>query len=532
MADDTAPWEMTTHQARALALWAPPVVSADADVEPRRNVSTGRSRELSMESAFGANALRIHRDNVVGIQFTLQAKPLIDALGISVEAGADWARMVEREWYAYANSVTFDCDASRVQTFPWLMHTAYSTYFQSGEAVATIEWKESAGGYNTCMLLIEPDRLSQPMNRPATSRFRRGIETDRDGAPLAYHIRVTHPSDARFGGDFRDIYRWRRVPRQTQWGRMRVLHMIDRFRPDMRRGITTILAAIAPLKMLDTHALTELEASIVQAGFAATITSEMDTEEVHSTVLGAIPEGDIAAQTAGARSLEYMQTIAPYYKELRLRPGGQNVVHLLPGEKLEMTKPNHPGLAFEAFQQAFVRRVAAAVGVSTEQLSRDFSKMSFASARQSLTDIWRHFLRCREMIVRQLALPFYAAWLEEAIDTGRVTLPDGSLGTLEDFVRLRPALIGRSTFVSWGQPSIDPVKEVKGREMALASRLTTLADEAMADGRDSDEILEQTARERARMKALGIPLPEEIAQMGRGAGDGMGEALGEGSPNE
>src|SRR5690606_21900663 len=112
-----------------------------------------------------------------------------------------------------------------------------------------------------------------------------------------------------------------------------------------------------------------------------------------------------------------------------------------------------------------------------------FSRASYASARMSLLDIWRHFLRMRAMLIGQIALPFFGAWLEEQIDSGRLPLPDGRKGTLEDFLTYRRALV-RGTFHSWGMPQVDPVKERKGQELALSAGLSTLADEAAAEGKD------------------------------------------------
>lgn len=491
------------NRPREALIWAPRVASAEADHHPRRRaIATGRAREASIEQAYGANALRIHRDSVVGIHFRLALRPDADLLGMDPKAVSEWARLVEREWEAYANGMTFDADAQRKQTFSFLMHTTYASFLTSGEALGLVKWKESLGGSFTCLHMIEPERLSQPRGEPERPTFQRGIESDEDGAPIAYHIRDRHPADGLV--DSAPVDKWTRVPRTTAWGRPLVLHMYDHFRPDMRRGISAFMSALPLLKMVDEHDSAELQAAIIQAGFAAVIKTELDHKEALG-LLGAAPEAQQVNNRA-ADVLAYMQGIAPYHKEMGLTINGSGVAHLLPGEQLEIVKPAHPGLAFEAFQGALVRKLAAALGTSAESLSRDFSRTSYASARMSLLDIWRHFLRMRAMLITQFAMPFFGAWLEEQIDRQRIPLPDGRNGTLEDFLNLRRALV-RGTFHSWGMPQVDPVKERKGQELALASGLTTLADEAAAEGKDWEDIMEQRKREADYAAELGLPNP-------------------------
>src|SRR5580765_946086 len=113
---------------RSLSLWMPRLISAETQNQPHRGLSTARSRDLAMSSAYAANALRIHRDNVIGPRFTLALPPMYQLLGVSRDAANEWSLLAEREWEAYASSPTFDCDAARALTFPWLLHMAYWSF--------------------------------------------------------------------------------------------------------------------------------------------------------------------------------------------------------------------------------------------------------------------------------------------------------------------------------------------------------------------------------------------------------------------
>lgn len=517
--------ENFTRGRRQVSGWRPRLSSAEADHGPGRDLASARARDIALNSAYGANALRIHRDSVIGPSFRLALRLNYEALGISAEAARVWASEREKDWESYANSLTFDSDAERKRTFAWQMHTAYATLLQSGEAVGIIKWKPSFSGYHTCMLLIEPERLSQPMGAIETARFRRGIEMDEDGAPIAYHIRRAHPNDNVAGRSVLDTMMWDRVDRYTPWGRPNLLHMFDQQRAGMIRGISQFKAMLRPTKLLDTADEAELEAMIMQAGFAVAVQTELDHEQAMG-ILGAKPSNGLPGDQSVHPSLSYMQGVAPYHDEMSIEVNGAKAIHLLPGEKLSTIKPEHPGLAYADFQGGMIKKLAAASGTSTESLSRDFSKASYAGLRMSLEDIWRHFLRQREMVTRQKGLPFVSCWFEEGIDTRRFPLPNGKFGSLEDWAEVRNAVLARSTFMSWGKPAIDPIKERKGQQIAMSARLTTLMDEAAADGRDYEEILDQQMHEREAMRARGIPLPEEMGEDGR-VQDTRGEDVGE-----
>lgn len=512
-------WYTESAHSRALELWRPPLRSAEVDYERRRPLTAGRARDVVMSSAFGANAARIHRDNVVGPRFTLALRPLADLLKITPEQAKTWSRLVEREWSAYAQSPTFDCDAQRMLTFPGMLHMAYWAFLTGGEALGVFKWKLGMStGYNTCVQMVEAERLSTPPDKELDKRIRNGIELDDDGMPVAYHIRKVHPSDMLVAPDA-DGFKWERVARFEPWGRPKVLHMFDRFRPDMQRGISAFVTALRGLKMVDEYNQAELESAVLKAGFAAVVKTELAKKDL-GPALGAPADLGPAESKEAEDALQYMLGTDPYRKAQSLTVNGARAVHLLPGESLELLQTTEGGISFEAFQRALINELAAGTGVSSEQLSRDFGEMSFASAKVALGDVWRHFFVRREMIVRQMGLPWVSAWLEEAVDQGKVPLPTGKKGNALDLAPMRAAIFANSTFMSWGPPVIEPVKEAEGQKIRLGIGTTTLAQEAQEAGDDWEEILEQQAAERKKRTELGLPQIEELESKDKPPGFG------------
>lgn len=485
-----------------LLSWRPRLQSADDDHGIDFDLNKARARELAWQDPYGVNALRIQRDNIIGKSYSLSLDIDARALGISDQAAHEWERLAEHEWYRYAEGPWFGADAARKSTFTFLMHQAMASLHMDGEMLAIVAAKQGWEGYLTCMHLLEPERLVQPVNiTPADGlQIISGVERDRMGEPLAYYIQRTYPTQQRALWNMKGSTDYTRVPRMTEWGRPLVLHMMDEHRPGMARGVSQMVSVLKQMKMLGQWSDTELERAIMRASFAAVIESELNYEEA-MRVIGAEGSGGWGNGLTAA-TLEHLKNIAPYYQALGLRFNGSRIAHLLPGEKLNVIQSSIPGAEYDKFEGAMIRQLAAGMGVAAESLSRDFTDTSYSAARMSLADVWRHFLVRREMVNSKFAMPYVGCWLEEAILSGLVPMPDGSDPTLENWIKRRHFIV-RGTFISWGKPLIDPVKERQGQQMALAMGLTTLEEEAATEGKAWDDILrqrKQEADERARLE--------------------------------
>lgn len=486
-----------------LLSWRPGLRSADDDHFVDFNANKARARELSWQEPYGVNGLRIARDNIIGKSYALSLNIGAEPLRLTEEAAHAWERKAQDEWTRYAEGPWFGSDASRKNTFTFQMHQAIACLHTEGEILGIIAAKKGWEGYMTCLHMLEPERLVNPAQVPLNAgvQLAHGVERDRMGEPLAYYIRKTYPNTRAAIQVNRDNpMDYERVPRMTEWGRPVVLHCFDEHRPSMTRGVSAMVSVMKQMKMLGAYSDTELERAIMQASFAAVIESELDHDEA-MRLLGA--EGAGWDNTLTAAAMAHMKQIAPYHQKMGLRFNGSRIAHLLPGEKLNVVSKNVAGAEYEKFEKAMIRQLAAGLGVAAESLSRDFSDTSYSAARMSLADIWRSNLVRREMLNSKFAMQFVGAWMEEAILSGFLPMPDGSEPTLENWIKKRHWIV-RGTFVSWGKPLIDPVKERQGQLMALAMGLTTLEEEAATEGKAWDDILRQRKQEADERRRLGL----------------------------
>jgi lambda family phage portal protein len=488
-----------------LANWLPTLTSADGSMIEERDRLQARTRDLIRNHGLLSGAVQTHLDNVVGRNLRLSAKPDWRALGLSSEWAREWSRDVETKFRLWGYDINHYCDASRRHDFGGLIAQGYRSYLTAFEALAVAEWRADAPAsvYKTAIQMVDPARLSTPNGKTESDRLRAGIEMDAMGAPTAYWIAsglVGDPLSLRA-----PMLSWRRVPRETSWGRAMVIHVYDSELPGQSRGKTGIVSVIAKSKMLERFEGVTLQAAILNAMYAAVIESSMPWD-----VVG----GAIGVPGANDPSVQYLQNRSTFHKEGHIRFNGVKIPHLYPGEQLKLTTPQHPSAAFGAFEEATLRHIAGGLNLSYEQLSRDYSKTNYSSARAAMLEAYRFFSGRRHAIAGRLATQIYALWLEEAMDRGDVERPPGA-----------PSFWDAKTAWTWckwigpGRGHIDPRNESEATTNELNMNLTTLEKEAAERGEDWEELLEQRALEKQRARELGVESePRPVTQQQQGVG--------------
>lgn len=484
-----------------ISMWRPGLKSADAAVLRNGPMIRARARDLVRNDPYAKNAVRMNRDAVSGSGLKLALKVDWRTLGLrDIEAAAEWQDFVSRAWEAYAESIEFQADARRQMTFSQLFALADSTDFVDGESLAIVEMKPGVGLYQTCLNLVDVDRLCNPDGAPDQENLRGGIERDVYGEPIAYYIRNGHPADVGYG---LASFTWQRVPRSTWWGRPIVLHTYDQTRPEMTRGVSEFASAIVPMKQLRDYTDTELQTATVQAAYAAVIKTELDYSNAMN-VLGT----NIASNSGGSRQLwdmtmGYMANAAEYAQRRELTFMGTKIPHLLPNESLELMRATHPNSNFADFEKAFVRQLAAGLGVEAHELAKNYTDVNYSAARAALLSVWRTYRARRNRNISAFAMPFFGAWLEEAIANKSVPLPPG----VSDFLAARPYLV-KGTFIAWGKPMIDPLKERQAQQLGMQMGVETMEEITAEEGQSWRDNLDQLAYERRYRESLGLPDPQ------------------------
>ena len=331
----------------------------------------------------------------------------------------------------------------------------------------------------TTLQLVEPDRLSNPNNCTDTKTLRGGVEIDRFGAPIAYHILKEHPGDY-----WSASLQWEHIPAYTSFGRRRVLHIHDINRIGQTRG-KPILSSIMPMfKMLDHYERSELQAAIVNAMIAAFIETPMGGEELN--------------ELFGGSSDDYLNA----KKDWQVKLEGGSIIPIFPGDKVAPFTPSRPNSAYGSFVENLLRHIGTGLNIPYELLLKDFSKTNYSSARSALLEAWRYFNGRRQWLADYWATPVYELWLEEMVNKGLVDAPD--------FYANHYAYT-RCKWIGPGRGWVDPVKEAQACQLRMDIGLSTLENECASQGLDWEEVVEQRVREKNKLKEMGL-INEDIKQ--------------------
>lgn len=497
--------------------WQPWIYSPDHEINVYRDRMVGRSRDLVRNDGWASGGITRILDTAIGAHYRLSAVPDYRALAFhNAKFDENWAtdfrQAAEALWRNWAEDPARYCDASRQMTFTQMMRLALRHRLIDGENLINLDWMPERVGYGgaqfaTAVRLIDPDRLSNPREQIDTMALRGGVEIDPEGVPVAYHIRRAHQNDW-YGAAESMI--WDRVERETAWGRQIIVHDYDRERVDQHRGIPIYVPVLNRLKMLIKADQVELQAAVLNAVFGLAVTSPYD------------PEGlkEVATTSSSADDPQYW-----YWAQLKadreanpLRFAEAQVIAGRPGETITPISAARPGPQHDSFTDYGLRHIAAQLGTTAEQLTQNWSKMNYSSARSALLEASKTVMRRRGDFAAGTATPVYAAWLEEALDNGDLPLPNG---VVPDFVEARAAY-ARCRWIGPGRGWIDPVKEAQAAVLRMDAGLSTLENECAEQGLDYMDVIPQRGHERKLFDEYGLPHPKWMGEKASG-GDSGGE---------
>jgi lambda family phage portal protein len=357
--------------------------------------------------------------------------------------------------------------------------------------------------------MIELDRLSTPPDRAHDNTVRGGVQRDRYGAPLGYHIRKAHPTEI-FDPD---AWQWKYVPARKPWGRLQVLHILEQMRPDQTRGISDMVTALTEMQITKRFRKIVLQNAVVNATYAASIESDLPSEAVFAS-LGA---GDSSSAIA-AYAQSYLGAIAQYVGSSRnLHLDGVKIPHLFPGTRLQLRPAGSPGGVGQEFEQSLLRYIAANLGVSYEQLSKDYSKTNYSSARAGMVETWKFMQSRKRMVADRQASSIYRLWLEEAINKGDITsLPRRAPSWYEG---LNADAYSAAEWIGASRGQIDELKETQAAVLRLKYNLSTHEDELARQGKDWRKVFAQREREAKDLEARGLNPEPEDNTMNAASGD-------------
>lgn len=461
-----------SHSKRALKGFNVESGSASEDINANNYTLRQRSRMLYMGAPIATAALKRQRTNIVGAGLKLKATIDRDTLGLTQEQAEEWQRKTQAEFNLWAQRKQA-CDATGVNNFYGMQQLVALSWPMSGDVFALIKRAKPTDlmPYSLRLHILEADRVRTPsaitggkvMNNPLLTNITTaklsnghtiydGVEVDKNGAVVAYHIANTYPYQ--YDGEPEKFVRVEAYGKET--GLPNILHIMDTERPEQYRGVPYLAQAIEPLLQMRRYTDAEIMAAMVQSFFTIFITTEGNNAENPFNEVGG---GDGVSGEVSKDPNE-------------IEMGNGTVNFLEPGESVNAVQPTHPHTGFDGFIRALCEQVGAALEIPADLLLMSFNS-SYSASRAALLEAWKGFRMRREWLADDFCKPVYEIWLTEAVARGRISAP----GFLTDPI-IRQAYLG-SEWIGPSQGQLDPTKEVAAAVSAIENGLSTREAEAV-----------------------------------------------------
>ncbi len=409
--------------------WIAPTTSADGTILPDLIRLNARARQLIRDDAWAKSIQRSFRRNVVGTGIT----PAIDD------------KPYAADWQAWSSSPKV-MDLERRRTFIGVQQWAIDEVVAVGECFVVRWITNDALGQKRlrlqCYEFEQLDRykISHTDEHGNVNEVRHGIETDVNGAAVAYHFYRRHPNDVRAVG--------RPSPLSMESVRIpaaMVCHVYDPERARQTHGITRLAPVLTKLRDLSEYDAAQLRVARAEASIGLLIRGTDD----------------------GTDPLEL---------------DGLNVAYVGQDEEVTTFAPSRPGNTYDPFVRAQLKAIAAGVGISYDQIARDFDQGNFSSKRQTSLEDRREYEPLQLMLIGQLCTPvkddFEFVWaLRHA-------------GATDYFLRDTPESID---WQGQGWDWVDPEAQGKGVELMYRLGLTTVTEQANLRGTTPKKIRQQAA---------------------------------------
>jgi lambda family phage portal protein len=499
-------FEGAERLSKALATWAPGLQSADADILPAKAMADARSRDITRNDGYVQSGANIRKDSIVGALYMLNARPNFALLGKDEKWAEEFEEEVESLFTAWAESPNYWVDAARTLTFTALVRLAVGVHLYGGEVLAVAEWlRDEPRPFQTAIQLVEADRLTTPFEMSGDTSVRGGIRMNRYGAPLTAYIRTYHPTD--FLRSY-DPMQYRAVAWRKPWGRQQVIHIHEQVRIDQTRGISELVAGLKTTQIAKKFRDITLQNAVLNASFAASIESELPDEAVYQQLGAGGSVGDAVVNYAEA----YLGAIAQYAGGSRnMSIDGIKIPHLFPGTKLQLRPAGSPGGVGQDFEVSLNRHLAAILGTSYEELTHDYSKTNYSSAKAGKGDTGRFMASKKKLVADGFANHVYSLWLEEAINKGRLTTVKASDPNF--YEGLNKEAYCRAEWIGAGVTQIDELKETQAAALRIKYNLSTMQEETARLGKDWRRVLRQREKEQKLLIEAGLVLDPAEDQM-------------------
>ena len=434
--------------------------SADSEIRPSLRVLRNRSRDLARNNAYARRYINVYTDNIVGSKGVHLQVRSRDPNG-RLDSFAN--NLIERRWKEWGYNCTADGKLSWIDC----QRLFAETYARDGEVLIRLI-KNFDNPNKFAIEFIESDFLDHDLNLQLTNgnQVRMGVEINKFGKPVNYHLLKVHPNDDLVVSDYVGA-KYNIVPAEE------IIHYYHQERPHQTRGIPPLSACLRDLKMLDGY----MEAELVAARVGASKMGFFKSNDGDSYTGEDKIDTNNPVMFAEAGTFEQLPT----------------------GTEFQSFDPQHPTTAFKDFTKSIILSIASSLNVSYCTLANDLESVNYSSIRQGALEE-RNYFQCEQYrMIRNFHDMVYSKWLE-------MTLLTDLLGGLP------PSKLPKFNNPIWrarGWQWIDPKKEVEALKIGVENGFLSHQDVQAGYGRDVEDVFSQIQSDKELAEKFGIQLAFE-----------------------
>lgn len=418
-----------------------------------------RGRDLANNNDYGRKFVRMCQDNIIGPTGIRLQSRVVDASGKPDRAAAHAVEAAWTRWQAVA-------DITRRQHLVEMLRTAIGGMPSDGEClIRVVVGRNSGNSFGVALQLIDVDRIDTSYNATLADGHRvvMGIEVNSYGRPDAVHLFVGHPRDGL--GSSRE---------RVRVSMDHLIHWYRRDRADQLRGVPWMTPGMLSLHHLGNFKLAALLAAEHGANHYGFFTSPDG-----SAPIGADESGEMVATS---------------------QPGTYDT--LPAGVTYQANDSKYPEANFGPFVKTTLQRIASGWGVAYHSLANDLEGVSFSSIRSGTLEERDRWSADQQAVVQAIMEPIFAAWLQAALLSGAIVLPNGKALPAEK--------IDKFARHEW-QPRrwdwVDPKSDTEANVLKVRAGLMAPQDLAASMGYDFDDVLANIKAAKDLAASYGISLP-------------------------
>ncbi len=437
------------QQNNFVADWLTSQQSGDSEILNNLSQMRNRARSMERDNSYARRFVRETLSNVLGpTGINLQVK----ARNRKGQVDKESSQKVEAAWAEWGTME--NASVTKDQTLVEMQEMALRSCVVDGDHIIRIV-PAYDNEFSFALQLIEADHLDHDFNINLSNgnQIRMGIEKDRWGKPVAYHLWNTHPGDTRFSAT------------SIRGDRIRVLaddiiFLVRKERTSQSRGASWLHAAAIELRHVNRYMEAEIVASRVAAAKMGFIQNTQDG-----------PSADYPADDVDTRGpIEEVE------------PG--MIVDLPAGKEFVGWDPTHPGSNVPSFIKVMLRSVAAGFGISYNTLANDLEGVNFSSLRWGTVAERRMWQMVQWWFIRRVMKRVYERWLEIALLNGNIDAPFSSFDKLN-------APVWQPPVWDW----FDPKKDAEAAKIAIAGGFKTRSSAIRERGGDPPDVFEELLAE-------------------------------------